>query len=605
MTRALLLLLLLPTTLPAQAVEYEISFPNLVHHEAEISITFTGVPSQPLEVRMSRSSPGRYALHEFAKNVYSVSAVDGAGRPLSVTRPNPHQWDVQGHDGTVTFRYTLFGDRADGTYTGIDNTHAHLNIPATFAWARGLEDRPIAITFRRPRPEWKIATQLVPTGDPERFTAPDLQYFMDSPTEISDFDLRAWEIEHEGRRQTIRLAVHHLESAAEVDRFTEMTRRVVDEQIGVFGAPPTFDFGEYIFIACYTPWVAGDGMEHRNSTILTSTRPLSTGALQNLGTVSHEFFHVWNVERLRPGSLEPFDFEEANMSGELWFAEGFTSYYTNLVIRRGDLFDDRQYAASLTGMLNTVINSPGRRFFSPVEMSLQAPFVDAATSVDPQNRANTFISYYTWGAAVGLGLDLTLRARFGLTLDDYMRAAWERFGQEERPYSLQDLRETLAAITSDPAFADDFFARYVEGREVVDYAGLLERAGYLVRRAAPGRPWAGIPAVSFENGAARLMGPTLIDSPLYRAGIGVGDEILEIDGRPADSETAIAAVVDTHGPGDRLSVVFMQRGETRSSEVTLAEDPRLEVVPFEDAGHTPTRAMRSFRERWLGSRAGS
>jgi predicted metalloprotease with PDZ domain len=316
MTRTLLIfgLLLASSPLTAQqGVEYEISFPNLVHHEAEISVTFNDVTQKPLEVRMSRSSPGRYALHEFAKNVYAVTAVDGAGRPLAITRPNPHQWDVQGHDGTVTFRYTLFGDRADGTYTGIDNTHAHLNMPATFAWARGLEDQPISITFRRPRENWKIATQLVPTGHLERFTAPDLSYFLDSPTEISDFDLRSWEIVSNGQRQTIRLAVHHDESSDHVDRYAEMTRRVVDEQIAVFGEPPTFDHGTYTFIACYTPWVAGDGMEHRNSTILTSTRPLSTGALQNLGTVSHEFFHVWNVERLRPRSLEPFDFEEASM----------------------------------------------------------------------------------------------------------------------------------------------------------------------------------------------------------------------------------------------------------------------------------------------------
>ncbi|MBA2671271.1 MAG: M61 family metallopeptidase [Gemmatimonadetes bacterium] len=604
MTRTLLIFGLLLTSSPLtaqQGVEYEISFPNLVHHEAEISVTFNDVTQKPLEIRMSRSSPGRYALHEFAKNVYAVTAVDGAGRPLAITRPNPHQWDVQGHDGTVTFRYTLFGDRADGTYTGIDNTHAHLNMPATFAWARGLEDQPISITFRRPRENWKIATQLVPTSHPERFTAPDLSYFLDSPTEISDFDLRSWEIVSNGQRQTIRLAVHHDESSDHVDRYAEMTRRVVDEQIAVFGTPPTFDHGTYTFIACYTPWVAGDGMEHRNSTILTSTRPLSTGALQNLGTVSHEFFHVWNVERLRPRSLEPFDLEEANMSGELWFAEGFTSYYTNYILRRAGLLNDDEYAASLTGMLNTVINSPGRRFFSPVEMSKQAPFVDAAASIDPQNRANTFISYYTWGAAIGLGLDLTLREQFSLTLDDYMRAAWERFGREERPYSPADLRILLGEVTRDQDFADRFFDRYVEGRDVVDYESLLGRAGYLLRRAEPGRSWLGAPTLVFVEGGAQLTGPTLIGTPIHGAGIGAGDRIITINGVDLVSENVLTSLLEAHAPGTAVELTFLQRGELRSANVVLGESPRLEVVTYESAGRPVTLDMQRFRSAWLQS----
>ena len=112
--------------------QYQVSFDNAVHHEARISATFSGIENQILEVQMSRSSPGRYALHEFAKNVYNVSAVNSVGQPLTVTRPNPYQWHIGGHDGEVTVTYTLFGDRADGTYSQIDRTHAHLNMPATF-----------------------------------------------------------------------------------------------------------------------------------------------------------------------------------------------------------------------------------------------------------------------------------------------------------------------------------------------------------------------------------------------------------------------------------------------------------------------------------------
>nr|NIR53144.1 M61 family metallopeptidase [candidate division KSB1 bacterium]NIR73058.1 M61 family metallopeptidase [candidate division KSB1 bacterium]NIS28381.1 M61 family metallopeptidase [candidate division KSB1 bacterium]NIT75262.1 M61 family metallopeptidase [candidate division KSB1 bacterium]NIU24478.1 M61 family metallopeptidase [candidate division KSB1 bacterium] len=452
----------------AQApVEYQISFENADHHEAEVEVRFAELPDSTLEVRMSRTSPGRYALHEFAKNVYNVQAVDSKGRALTVTRPNPHQWNVRGHDGTVQITYTIFGDQCDGTYLAIDNTHAHMNMPATFMWARGLEDRPIEITFRKPDPDWKIATQLVPTDNEQTFTAPNLAYFMDSPTEISDFQLRQWEINTDGTTKTIRLALHHDGTEAEADAFAQMCQAVVAEEIAIFEEAPQFDYGTYTFIADYLPYVDGDGMEHRNSTILTSTRSLKEHAVRNLGTVAHEFFHAWNVERMRPRSLEPFDFERANMSGELWFAEGFTSYYDGLILRRARLINIDRYAEELSRTLNTVLNAPGRQFFSPVEMSQKAPFTDAATSVDPKNFENTFLSYYRFGAGIGLGLDLTLRQRFaGVTLDDVMRATWNEHGKSETPYTNNNLRRILGEVTGDRDFADEFFQKYIYGREL-------------------------------------------------------------------------------------------------------------------------------------------
>lgn len=588
---------------PANPIEYEVSFPNARHHEAEVAVTVRELQTSRLEMRMSRSSPGRYALHEFAKNVYNVRATDGAGQELEVVRTDPHGWAVDGHDGTVVFRYTLFGDRTDGTYVGIDNNHAHLNMPAAFAWPRGLEDRPISITFHPADPAYRIATQLVPTGDPHRFSAPSLDYFLDSPTEISDFDLRTWTVESGGEEYTIRLAVHHLGTEAEMDAFADMVRRVVDEQIAALGEAPDFDFGTYTFIADYHPWVSGDGMEHRNSTILTSARPLSTGALRNLGTVSHEFFHAWNVERLRPSSLEPFDFEEANMSGELWFAEGFTSYYTPVFIVRAGLMDLEDYATSVEGTLNTVINSPGRRYFSPVEMSYQAPFVDAAVSVDATNRPNTFISYYTWGAAIGLGLELLLRDRYDLTLDGYMRALWDGFDGHTRTYTRDVLRNTLAAFTGDPDFANEFFRRYVEGSETVDYAPLLARGGLLVRPARPGPAWMGNPSLRMEQGTIVVESATLVGTPLYQAGVEWGDTIISIGGRVPESEEEMDALLAEYRPGDVVEIQFEQRGERITSGLTFREDPRLEVVTYESAGLAVTDEIRAFRDEWLGARA--
>jgi len=589
---------------PGDTVRYEIAFPNAAHHEAEITIRYDGLPATPLDVRMSRSSPGRYALHEFAKNVYDVRAVDGAGRELAITRPDPHTWRVNDHGGAVTLHYTLFADRADGTYSGIDRTHGHLNMPATFAWGVGTGQRPIRITFHAPAGSgWRVATQLAPTADAHTFTAPDLYYFLDSPTEVSDFDLRAWEVESGGRTQTIRLAMHHLGMAAELDAYADWVRRVVLAEADIFGELPAFDYGTYTFIADYLPWVAGDGMEHRNSTILTSTGSLEQAAAGLLGTVSHEFVHAWNVERIRPRTLEPFDFTRANMSDALWFAEGFTSYYTPLAIRRAGISDDAAYAAALVGTLNTVINAPGRRYHTLVEMSMQAPFVDAATSVDPVNRSNTFISYYTWGAGVGLGLDLALRTRFpGVTLDDFMRAMWARYGKTETPYTLQDWVATLAEVSGDAAFAAEFFERYVAGREVMDYETLLASAGILLRSARPDGATLGPVATRPVEGGLEVTAGTLVGTPLYEAGVDLGDLLVSLDGTPLTEPAALGRLTAERQPRDTAPLVYESRGKRYEARVTFGADDRLEVLLYEDAGMEPSAAMLGFREAWLGTR---
>ena len=197
-------ILLLAPTACSQQVAYEVSFPNRAHHEAEVSATFSGVPAgETLEIRMSRTSPGRYALHEFAKNVHDVHAYDSAGRELEIGRPNPHQWDLDGHDGTVRITYTLFADRADGTYSGFNTRYAHMNMPATFMWARGMQDAPVSIRFEIPDDECDVATQLYPTDQRGVFTAPDFWYFIDSPTHIGQIVWRTWKVEEDAGTYTM------------------------------------------------------------------------------------------------------------------------------------------------------------------------------------------------------------------------------------------------------------------------------------------------------------------------------------------------------------------------------------------------------------------
>jgi predicted metalloprotease with PDZ domain len=461
------LVLLAQPALAQAPVEYRLSFPEPEHRWMQVEITFADVPAGPLEVRMSRTSPGRYALHEFAKNVLDFEAADAAGAALAVTRPDGHQWDVAGHAGTVRVRYRVFGDRVDGTYLGIDSTHAHLNIPASLLWARGLDARPAVVTFVPPPggDDWQVITQLFPGPDALTWTAPNLQYLMDSPTEFGgDVEVRTFPVADAGRAPAFRVAVHHTGTDAEVDAFARDVEAIVREARGVFGEFPAFDTGAYTFIADYLPWAGGDGMEHRNSTVLTSGSSLAANRLGLLGTVAHEFVHAWNVERMRPATLEPFDFERANQTAELWLAEGVTSYYGPLLLQRAGLTTTEDLAAEIARVVNTVVVSPGRALRTVEEMSRFAPFVDAATSIDRTAFDNTFISYYTWGEAIGLGLDLMLRARSdgAVTLDHFMRALWQRHGRPggapgyvDAPYTAGDVEAVLAEVSGDAAFARD------------------------------------------------------------------------------------------------------------------------------------------------------
>ncbi|WP_026836676.1 M61 family metallopeptidase [Gillisia sp. JM1] len=589
--RKFLFLLLISAVSFAQTNTYEISFDNAVHHEANIKATFPNVKSHELVVSMSRSSPGRYAIHEFAKNVYAFKATDSKGNKLELTRKDPYSWNITGHDGTVNVEYTLFGNRADGTYSQIDNTHAHLNIPATFMYAEELQHRPLEITFNSPEgSNWKVATQLKPV-EGNTYMAPDMYYFMDSPTELSDFSLREFKLDG----KNIRFVLHHDGTDAELDEYFDQVKRIVQQEKQVFGELPDYDYDEYTFIACYLPNVSGDGMEHRNSTILTDTEGLADGGMKgNIGTVSHEFFHSWNVERIRPNDLEAFDFSEANMSGSLWFAEGFTSYYTNLILHRANILTAEEYIKSLNGTFNYVWNSPAHQFFNPIEMSYQAPFVDAATSVDPVNRENTFISYYSYGSVLGLALDLNLRSK-GLNLDDFMKQVWNTYGKTEVSYTIEDLHESLAKYAG-AAVADEFFGNYIYKSEMPKYAELFKTVGLkLTQDVDKGYFGASLKA---NDSLIQIASNPKIDSPAYNANLTSGDQITTVNEDPISSMEDWENIIKESKPGTVLNITFLRDAKQAKSKVTLSKDPTYSINIDENADKKAKKA----REAWLATK---
>jgi len=591
----------------AAPVRYRLSFPEPQHRWMQVEASFRELGTATLELRMSRSSPGRYSLHDFAKNVYDVHTFAADGRELQTTRPDPYGWNVAGHGGSVTVKYKVFGDRIDGTYLAVDSTHAHVNMPAAIMWAHGLDDRPATVVFDQPSGmRWQVATQLHPGSSPLEFTAPNLQYLMDSPSEFGPVSIRQFTVDG----HTFRFSLHHTGTAAEIDAYVKDVEKIVRQEGRIYGEYPDYEPGHYTFLADYLPYANGDGMEHRNSTVISSSGSIASSRTDLLDTVAHEFFHCWNVERIRPKGLEPFDFDRANLSGELWLAEGFTQYYGALTMQRAGLDDVPSTARSFGRLIESVTQSPAHLVRSAEEMSRMAPFIDGGRSIDRTNWSTTVTSYYPFGGAIALALDLTLRDRSDgrLTLDDFMRAMWKTYGKPgsgregyvDRPYTTADAEATLAEVSGDQAFARDFFGRYIQGHDVADYGRLLTRAGFTIKKRHPGRAWLGDLRLESRDGwrVAALVPPSW---PIYAAGLDEDDDLQQVDGQRIASAGDIATVLQRRKPGDTITVVFVDRtGAAKTAKVTLAEDPHTDVVPL-DAGAL-TAAQKTFRDGWLGAR---
>jgi predicted metalloprotease with PDZ domain len=493
-----LALLAVASAASAQTVAYRLAVTEPERGWMDVELLLRDAPPGALELRMSRSSPGRYSLHDFARGVSDVHADDGAGTPQAVSEIAPSRWRVERHGPTLRVRYRVSGMTTDGTYLGIDAGHAHINMPAALLRVTGADSWPVTISFDPPAGRgWRIATQLFPGPDARTFTAPNLQYLMDSPVELSAMTIRSFSVWNQGSSADIRLAVHHTGSDADVDALTSDVERIVREARAVFGELPAFDNGAFTFIADYLPTVVPDGMEHRNSTVVTARGSIQSDRVDLLGTIAHEFFHAWNVERIRPASLEPFDFDESNPASELWFGEGFTQYYGHLLMARSGLLTMPRFAGELGGMVGEVLASPARTRRSLEEMSRLAVVVDGAAIADVTGLRDSYLSYYTWGGVVALALDLTLRDRSDgrVTLDHFMRLMWARHGRAggaapgyvDAPFTTTDLKNALATVSGDAAFADDFFARYIQGRDVANYDRLFSLAGFEWRSGARGR----------------------------------------------------------------------------------------------------------------------
>lgn len=491
---------------PLASIDYRLSMPRPATHlfEVEIEVEIAkDAPADQLDFQMPRWSPGRYSVFDFAMNVQEFSAhrlcperADCKPVPLAVTRPDNQTWRVQTRESPkLRIAYKVFGDDLSGTFSQLNERHANFNGASIFMYIVGHKPDPVRLRIDPPA-GWRIINGWSTGADQREWRFPNYDLMIDTPTEIGpDWTMEQFNLEG----KTYRVAVHSLGAEGGKRRaLVSDIERIVRAETAMWGAP---DFDSYTFLIHFAAdGESADGMEH-----LTSTQIIEPGSLADPGMleaaldrVAHEFFHVWNVKRLRPVELGPWDFTRPPSTRSLWIAEGITNYYGHLMQRRAGTWTDEQLLKTLAQQINVVENSPGSRLMSAEESSIAAPFIDGATPTQRNNLSNNSINYYPKGEVLGLVVDLLIRRKTDgrASLDEVMRRMYQKFYVESAndTYYLRGrgyTNEDFERVASEVAGTDlqDFFKRYVRGVETPPYDEALATVGLrLVREAARSKP---------------------------------------------------------------------------------------------------------------------
>jgi predicted metalloprotease with PDZ domain len=598
---------------PFRSITYRLSMSKPESHLFEVSIevvlpeNFNG---QSVAFQMAKWSPGRYAVFDFAKNVQEVRAVAGICppsamckmAPRSVKRIDDQTWSVatQGSN-SLTFSYKVFGNDLSGTFSQLDERHANYNGGSIYMYV--VDHKPDAVKLViNPPAGWKIINGRTERQGQTEWNFSNWDILIDTPTEIApDWTVDNFEVE--GKRYHV--MVHSFgPEGGKRPALVKDIEKVVRAQLAMWG-PPEFD--EYTFLLHFAADdESGDGMEH-----LTSTQIIQPGALGDpgmydsvLGTVSHEFFHVWNVKRLRPFELGPWDFTRPVNTRGLFIAEGFTNYYGHLMLRRAGLWDDSKFLERQSQTVAGIENAPGTHLMSAEESSLSAPFIDGAPHKQKTNLQNTSISYYPKGELIAMVLDLWVRGRTGgkRSLDDVMRAMYEEF-YVKSPSNSYYLRgrgyqpEDLQRVGSQVAGVDlrDFFDRYVRSSETLPYLEALGYVGVRLNKKPMKDPFNAGLEVDFEKRTAFIQ-TVRNDSPAENAGLQSGDEILEVGGKSLVKDNW-PATISRFKPGQPIPVTVKRDRRTLKVSLVLGEVERFEYKIEEIPG--ATAEQKKLRTAWL------
>ncbi|OFW06685.1 MAG: hypothetical protein A3H96_25435 [Acidobacteria bacterium RIFCSPLOWO2_02_FULL_67_36] len=507
-------------------------------------------------------------MREYSKNLESVVAKSIEGRALPIAKTAKNRWRITtGGAPRVVLNYRVYSREMTVRNNWVDADFAMLNGAATFLTLPERGPRPHEVTIQLPA-GWKTSVTGMadaPDGAPNHYRAPDFDTLVDCPIVAGNPDIYTFQVAGKP---------HFLVNVGgdglwDASRSVADMQRIVETALKMWGSLP---YDKYVFFNVLTG--GGGGIEHKNSVMMMASRWATTthdGYVRWLGLVSHEFFHLWNVKRLRPIELGPFDYEHEVYTRSLWIAEGFTDYYGDVILKRAGLVTDAEYLAQLSDTIRSLQTTPGR-LVQPVELASFDAWIKEYRR--DENSPNVSISYYTKGALIGWLLDAKVRqaTKGAKNLDDVMRLAFQRYSGEHG-YTPEQFRQVASEVAGQDL--GSWFERALDTTEELDYTPALDAFGLRFRaaRPAPDDPPGWLGARTRVDGGRLLVTEVRRGTPAYDAGINVDDEVLAInDVRfPADQ---LDVRLRSYRPGNKVQVLVSRRDRVRSLDVTLGAAPR-------------------------------
>ncbi|MGC8490004.1 MAG: M61 family metallopeptidase, partial [Clostridia bacterium] len=513
-----------------------------------------------------------YEVRDFARHLFGLEVTDPSGVPMGVVKTAKNTWEFEAAASSATVTYHVYANELVVESSHLDATHAYWSGHTLFFIVDGVRDLPIDLFVRVPV-GWHISTGLDPAGaEPGHYRAPHYDHLVDCPVEAGTHPRYRFMVQ--GKRHEIAVWGHGNE---EPDRLVSDVRRIVETASSLFGGLP---YKHYTFLVHLTE--GGGGVEHRNSTTC-QTSPLAfkpwSRYKRTLNLFAHEFFHLWNVKRIRPAVLDRPDYNREVYTRLLWAMEGVTSYYAPLLLRRAGLYSVEDYTETLADAIKSLESKPGRRVMSAAHASFDTWMANYDQGPDVANRA---ISYYLKGSLVGFVLDMEIRRRTlnRRSLDDVLRLLYERYAAHGVGFSEGAYQAAAEDVAGGSLAA--FFARYVEGVDELPVEAALSLVGLALRRTHPATPhrqhdpahlpaWLGVEFATRppSRAIATVFNPGPAAGILYP-----GDEIVALDGLRTPTVDAVEARIQTDWrPGESVSVHVFRRGRLEAVTVALGAAP--------------------------------
>lgn len=569
--------------------EYTVEVKDTAAHLFHVTATFSHLRQPHLDLALPVWTPGWYTIENYARNVLRFTVKDGSGARLAAPRSHASTWsiDTRGKDRVIA-EFDYRANVLAVNQAKITGQYAFFTGTQLFLEPVGHRDTPATVRFVVPQ-GWRIATALHDTGDPTIYTAPDYDTLVDAPTLLGDFDVYRFDVDGKPHF-LVQKSVAPI-PADTIARVTARFRSMILAQRAIFGSLP---YDKYVVF--HLPGTAESNargaLEHGNSYVGASG-PLPIIPEPN----AHEFFHVWNVKRIRPAEMWPYDYSRPNETPSLWVSEGITSYYDVLTRYRARFIDDTTFLAGVGRAMGAIDRNDARRYFSPSDASI-------STWLGYDTPVAFGISYYTQGLVLGALLDLSIRhdTRGRRGLDDVMSALYTQFYQKGKGFTPTDLVQTVSAVAG-RAYAD-FFRRHVTGVDVPPYDTIFDYAGFRVERSD--RVLGEFGAQTTETAQGRLLWIVVDSLPAGQAGLRTGDVLLAADGAPIRelqfADPAGHLVVGKGG--QRVVFTVLRDSKQQQVPVTLGTQNDVRYQIKNDPLATPDQLV--VRKSWLArSESGS